>query len=102
MEMGCVELSVDESLRLMSETYVIVNGTMLRQCRTKRGLTQAALARMAGTTQANINRLERGQCRTRHATLRSLAEALDVRVQVLTRLPERRRAGITREGEDGS
>jgi transcriptional regulator with XRE-family HTH domain len=93
--------SLDESLRLMAETYVIVNGTMLRQCRKKRHLSQAALAWAAGTVPSNISRLERGGCKTRHDLLRRLAEALDVHVQALTRLPERRRTGITREAADG-
>jgi DNA-binding XRE family transcriptional regulator len=98
--MSTPALSVDESLRLMAETYVTVNGAMLRQCRRKRHLSQAELARAAGTAQSNIARLEGGGCKTRSSVVRHLAEALDVRVQVLVRLPPRVPPGITREAED--
>lgn len=46
--------------------------TLLRTVRTRRGLTQAQLARRAGTTQTAISRLERGARSPTVDTLRRL------------------------------
>ena len=59
-------------------------GMALRACRLGRGLSQAELADMAGLSAQAVSMLERGVRRPRPATVRSLAEALELP-------PERRR-----------
>ncbi len=51
-------------------------GRVLRERRLAHGLSQAQLARRAGTTQAAVSRIERGQVSPTFATLRSLLDAL--------------------------
>ncbi|CAN5535856.1 hypothetical protein BH20ACT18_BH20ACT18_11300 [soil metagenome] len=51
-------------------------GSVLRQRRLAHGLSQAQLARRAGTTQAAISRIERGEVSPTFTTLRSLFDAL--------------------------
>lgn len=55
-------------------------GERIRMARQSRGLTQSALADRAGLRQADLSDIERGRGRDgpRYATLRRLAEALDV------------------------
>ena len=50
----------------------------LREARLRRMLTQAELAARAGTTEATVNRLERGLQRPRISTVRKLAAVLGV------------------------
>lgn len=52
----------------------------LRELREKRGLTQGALAKLAGLRRATIISLEQGQSSPRLMTLDKLAAALDVPV----------------------
>jgi transcriptional regulator with XRE-family HTH domain len=55
----------------------------LEEWRTRRALTQQELADKAGTTKANISRIETGQQTPRPATVRKLAEALGIRTDQL-------------------
>jgi transcriptional regulator with XRE-family HTH domain len=50
--------------------------TLLRETRTRHGLSQARLARRAGTTQAVVSRIERGEASPSIATLRRLLGAM--------------------------
>jgi transcriptional regulator with XRE-family HTH domain len=52
--------------------------TLLRQARTRAGLSQRALARRAGTAQSAIARIEAGQTSPTWDTLERLLEAADV------------------------
>jgi transcriptional regulator with XRE-family HTH domain len=53
-------------------------GKRIKMLRTKRGLTQAALAERAGLTLAYIGRLETGHYDPQLSTLKRLARALKV------------------------
>ena len=53
-------------------------GTRLKEWRTRRALSQQELADMAGTTKANISRIEHGLQIPRPATVRRLAAALGI------------------------
>jgi transcriptional regulator with XRE-family HTH domain len=55
--------------------------------RLKRGWTQAALARRAGTTQARVSAIETGQGNLRLDTLQRVAEALGLTLIVQARAP---------------
>ena len=50
----------------------------MREARLRRMLTQAELARLAGTTEATVNRLENGLQKPRISTVRRIAEVLGV------------------------
>lgn len=66
----------------MSEGYI---GENVRRWRTARGLSQAEVAKRAGLSRAGLQKIERGLSRPRSATLRNIAEALDVRLADLMR-----------------
>jgi len=51
--------------------------------RLERGLSQAELAKRAGTKQASVSRVERGVTTPSLPLLKRLAEALDARLEVL-------------------
>ncbi|WP_443026634.1 helix-turn-helix domain-containing protein [Sphingomonas sp. IC-11] len=53
--------------------------------RLQRGMSQGELARIMSTSQAAISRLESGEQEPRLLTLRKLADALDVDLNVLGR-----------------
>jgi len=55
-----------------------VDGERLRQLRIERMLSQSELAKIAGTTQATISGLERGERMAQPRTVRKLADALGV------------------------
>lgn len=55
----------------------------LRAARERRFMTQQQLADKAGTSKANISRLESGDQKARMSTIVRLAEALDVRPEEL-------------------
>ena len=55
--------------------------TLLRQARTRAGLSQRDLARRAGTAQSVIARIERGQTSPTWATLERLLEAAGVHMR---------------------
>jgi transcriptional regulator with XRE-family HTH domain len=63
---------------------------LIRDARTKAGLTQSALALRAGTTQAAIARLERPGANPRFSTLQQVLAAAGRRLEVTAsdRLPE--------------
>ncbi|MER6973012.1 BTAD domain-containing putative transcriptional regulator [Nocardioides sp. NPDC000445] len=64
-------------------------GPRLRRLRESRSLTQGALARAAGVSVASIRDLEQGRTRRpRAASLRALAEALDLSAEETARLAE--------------
>jgi len=55
-----------------------VDGQRLRQLRVQRALSLRALGQRSGVSFATINNLENGNRPARLATIRKLAEALDV------------------------
>ena len=55
----------------------------LREIRERKFLSQQELADLAGTTKANISRIERGDQQPRGSTVRKLADALGVRPEDL-------------------
>jgi len=57
---------------------VVHIGEKLKRQRTRRALTQAALADRAGVTTATVARIERDEIEPRMTTLRKLAQALEV------------------------
>lgn len=63
----------------------------VRVARLAKGLSQAALARRAGTTQSAISRLELGDTPPSLRTLARLGEALGLEVVVELRRPRTRR-----------
>lgn len=63
-------------------------GTLIRSRRRAHRLTQAQLARRAGTTQAALSRLERGELSPTLATLGRLLGALGEELEISTRRPE--------------
>ncbi len=63
-------------------------GSVLRVRRLAHGLSQAQLARRAGTTQAAISRIERGEVSPTFTTLRSLFGALGEVPELVVRRAE--------------
>ena len=63
---------------LMSERFVEVDGTKLRELRRRRMLSLRELGERSGVAFDNINKLENEQRRAQPRTLRRLAEALEV------------------------
>jgi transcriptional regulator with XRE-family HTH domain len=64
-------------------------GRALREIRERRGLTQEQVADAAGADWSWLSRLENGQGNPSWATLRRLAQALDVPLAELAELAER-------------
>ncbi len=58
-------------------------GNFLRDVRTRHGLTQAALARRARTTQKQVSRIERGEISPSVATLVRLLAAMGERLELV-------------------
>ena len=63
-----------------------VDGKRLRELRQDRMLSQMELAKMAGTTQASVSALERGERTAQPRTVRKLADALQVEPRELLQL----------------
>lgn len=63
-------------------------GATIKQLRKRRGWTQAELAHQAGTTAANISRIEADKYRPGTELLGSLAYVLEVKVYELVALAE--------------
>lgn len=61
---------------VMSERFVEVDGTRLRQLRRRRMLSLRELGERSGVAFDNINKLENEQRRAQPRTVRRLAEAL--------------------------
>lgn len=57
-------------------------GILLREARTRNGLDQRTLARRAGTTQAQISRIERGEVSPGVGTLTRIMAAMGERLQI--------------------
>lgn len=72
-------------VRLMSGTYLPVNGEQLKTARKDRGLSQEQLARMAAVNQPMLSRLEAGGSRTRRENVVRIAKAVRVAPEVLVR-----------------
>lgn len=53
-------------------------GTMIREARTQKGLTQAALAEQAGISSSEMGKIERGEKEPSQDALRKMAKALGV------------------------
>ncbi len=62
----------------------------LREWRLAKVMTQEELAKLSGTTEATISRLETGQHEARISTVRRLAAALGITPQELIAGPEAR------------
>ena len=67
----------------------------LREARERRFLTQQQLADKAGTSKANISRLESGEQNARMSTIVRLAEALGIAPEELVDWGNERQAGET-------
>jgi transcriptional regulator with XRE-family HTH domain len=57
-------------------------GALIRDARERHGLSQATLARRAGTTQKQVSRIERGEISPSIATLARLLAALGERLEL--------------------
>lgn len=57
-------------------------GTVVREARQRHGLSQAALARRARTTQKQVSRIERGEISPSVATVARLLEAMGMRLEL--------------------
>ena len=66
----------------MSIDYVVI-GERIREIRTKKKLTQAALAEMSGVEPSNISHIERAATKLSLPTLVNIANALDVSLDEL-------------------
>lgn len=75
-------------------------GARVRELRTAAGLSQSQLARLVGTRQPNIARLEAGGGMPRLETLQRIADALGVRFAVSLGPTPRRRRSATRTASD--
>jgi transcriptional regulator with XRE-family HTH domain len=93
-------------------------GALLRETRERHGLSQSRLARRAGTTQAVVSRIERGESSPSVATLRRLLGAMGWELDVGLRrsrwqdhdpaalrafgerTPQQRLAGVDRVAQD--
>jgi transcriptional regulator with XRE-family HTH domain len=64
-------------------------GEAVRQLREKRGATQEAVARDAGTTTATLSLIERGQANPTWDTVRKIAHGLDVSMGELGKLVDK-------------
>jgi len=58
---------------------------LVRDIRRSRGISQATLADLAGTTQSKISRIENGKANVELATLRNVCAALDADVVIIPR-----------------
>lgn len=74
-----------------------VTGIKLRELRKRRGLTQAALARMAGVSASYLNLIENGKRSVGGALLRRLADALEAEPGALESVREQALAGAMRD-----
>ncbi len=63
-------------------------GQRIRDWRLKRGLSQVAVARVAGVTQASLSNYETGKRDLRLSTLLGVVEALDIGVGDLLDVPD--------------
>ena len=71
-------------------SYIDNPGTLIREERLRAGISQASLARRAGTTQAAVSRIERGLTAPTWETVRALTLALGCEPNLsLTRLSGR-------------
>ncbi len=61
-------------------------GKAIRLLRDKRGMTQEALAHAAGVTVGHLSMIERGHSNPTWATVKAIADALDVSMVELTKL----------------
>lgn len=64
-------------------------GAAIRELRTKRGLTQEALAAEAGTTLSTLSVIERGLANPSWATVGDIAAGLGVSISDLAKLAEK-------------
>lgn len=68
----------------VASRHLVEGVSLLKAWREHLGLTQAALARRMGVSQAQVAQWERPGARPRHATLRKAAAALGLHVTQLT------------------
>ena len=64
-------------------------GKAIRQLRTKRGMTQEALAHAAGVTVGHLSMIERGHSNPTWATVKTIAAALDASMIELAKLTDK-------------
>lgn len=70
----------------VSNEYVVRNiGLQLQAARERRGLTQRAFAKSAGTTQSRISKIENGDVDPRISSLVELARSLDLEFMLVPR-----------------
>jgi len=63
---------------------MLAAGEVLREARRRHGIDQRSLARRAGTTQAQVSRIERGAISPSVATLERLMQAMGERLELGT------------------
>jgi transcriptional regulator with XRE-family HTH domain len=63
--------------------FVVINGSALLAIRERSGLSQAELSRQSGVSQGRISELEAAQLNVRPATVKAIAEALQVPITAL-------------------
>jgi transcriptional regulator with XRE-family HTH domain len=68
----------------MTTQSMFVVGSRIAEKRTEKGLTQAALAKIAGLRQATISGIEHEEYIPRRSTIKKIASALGCREQELT------------------
>src|SRR6188472_3478571 len=67
----------------MTEDYLRRIGNLIRDARKHRGMTQAQLAEVLGTSQSAVNRIERGHQNLSLEMLARIGEALDSEIVAL-------------------
>jgi transcriptional regulator with XRE-family HTH domain len=77
-------------------------GKTLKQARTAKGLSQAALARRAGVPQSHISRIETTGVDLRLSSLAELARALDLELMLVPRKAVPAARSLIRQTQRGS
>ena len=87
--MGCIKVNGKPYLRRGNAAAKKPVGHHIREWREERGMTQAALAEIAGLATASISQLETGQQGYRQETLQAVASALGITpADLLSRSPD--------------
>ncbi len=77
-----------ETIYLIRYNYAVLPGQVIRQRRIANGLTQAVLARRAGSTQAAISRLERNELSPTFETVSQLLAVMGEEAALVVRRGE--------------
>ena len=72
-----MESMKDEGINLYPKEY---RGERVRSLRRSKRISMEGLAKLAGMSKNTISKIERGQCRPRHETMKRIADILEVDV----------------------